>query len=301
MPTCFRLLHVQEWHLALLLDASSWAAHGWWFLRLLVGADLDRLAPKVLHDLASLVSTAAERQLCLHSGRGGQSLSPGFAQATRLSTDLLMHSAVSFDELMAALLTAAGTCLGPKTEAHLRHWVAQRVRRWFAAEAAAQCTAVSLHNFAQLRCSHALWAPAAGISSESSPVCPHVWVQVSIWSAVSVLPCPADFDNLGLLQDCARLMHAASIKIEAMGSQQRAAATANAAQQAALHKAAEKQQQAADVSLAARAAEQAAAELLADEEAAHRAASKAAAKKQRQRERKQVRPCWCWLCCQASS
>ena len=71
-----------------------------------------------------------------------------------------MHSAVGHDELVAALLAAADGCLGPKTEAHLRYRVAQAAGRFLAAEEVAQCSAVSLHNFAQMRCSPAFWAPA---------------------------------------------------------------------------------------------------------------------------------------------
>ena len=93
-----------------------------------------------------------------------------------------MHSAYGYDDVVSAVLAAAGRCLGTKTEALVRHSVAEAVCRWFAAEDAAQCTCVSMRDFARQKCcSSVLWAhaeQATSLPGFSFCALPQAWATV---------------------------------------------------------------------------------------------------------------------------
>ena len=99
----------------------------------------------------------------------------------------------------------------------------------------------------------------------------------------------------GLLQDCAQQMLAASIRLQGMSEEQRAAL---AAQQAGAQRAQARQQQEVAAREAAReaaaAADRAAADLLREEEQLQHVKGKNAARKARHKQRKQVIACGLW-------
>ena len=111
-----------------------------------------------------------------------------------MSMELVMHSAFGLDEVLSAVLAAAGRCLGPRTEARVRHWAAQPIARWLAAEDAAQCTCVSLHDFKHMCSSPVLWDHVKTADSQpmlGSCTIPHAWAQVRPSGPSCLAPQPA--------------------------------------------------------------------------------------------------------------
>ena len=113
-------------------------------------------------------------------------------QATKLSLDLVMHSAFSYEQLMEELSHAAQGCLGVQTSALLRQWVAAAAEDWLHAEHIAQCPPVCLHGLELWYAAPALWSMVGAAQLvDIGPAEPYAildtWIQVSKRAACRIL------------------------------------------------------------------------------------------------------------------